>query len=53
VTRTPSSRSRSAGSAAPPRSPGAELVLIEGGPHAINTSHAEEFNRALLAFLVD
>ncbi|WP_296604987.1 alpha/beta hydrolase [Nocardioides sp.] len=31
--------------------PGSELVLIEGGPHAINVSHAEEFNQALLAFL--
>ncbi len=33
--------------------PGAELVLIEGGPHGLNASHADEFNRALLAFLVD
>lgn len=30
---------------------GAELVLIEGGPHAINASHAEQFNAALLDFL--
>ncbi len=30
---------------------GSELVLIEGGPHGINVSHAEEFNAALLAFL--
>ena len=30
---------------------GAELVVIEGGPHAINATHAEEFNAALLDFL--
>ncbi|QJY45981.1 alpha/beta fold hydrolase [Pseudonocardia broussonetiae] len=30
---------------------GSELVVIEGGPHAINASHPEEFNRALLEFL--
>ena len=30
---------------------GSELVVIEGGPHGINASHAEEFNRALLEFL--
>ncbi len=30
---------------------GSELIVIEGGPHAINASHAEEFNRALLDFL--
>ena len=29
----------------------AELVVIEGGPHGINASHAEEFDRALLDFL--
>ena len=28
-----------------------ELVVVEGGPHGLNVSHAEEFNRALLAFL--
>ena len=28
-----------------------DLVVIEGGPHGINASHAEEFNQALLAFL--
>ncbi|GAA2017495.1 alpha/beta hydrolase [Nakamurella flavida] len=28
-----------------------ELVLIEGGPHGINTTHAEEFNAALVKFL--
>lgn len=28
-----------------------QLVVIEGGPHGINASHAEQFNRALLAFL--
>lgn len=31
--------------------PGSEVVLIEGGPHGINVSHADEFNQALLAFL--
>ena len=31
--------------------PGSEVVLIEGGPHGINVSHTDEFNRALLAFL--
>ncbi len=30
---------------------GSELVLIEGGPHGINTTHPAEFNQALLAFL--
>ena len=30
---------------------GSELVLIKGGPHGINASHAEEFNNALLGFL--
>jgi pimeloyl-ACP methyl ester carboxylesterase len=29
---------------------GSEVVLIEGGPHGINVSHADEFNQALLAF---
>ena len=27
------------------------LALIEGGPHGINATHAEQFNRALLDFL--
>lgn len=31
--------------------PGSELVLIKGGPHGINASHAQQFNDALLAFL--
>ncbi len=31
--------------------PGAKLVVINGGPHGINASHPEEFNRALIAFL--
>ena len=31
--------------------PGAKLVVIEDGPHAINASHPEQFNRALLDFL--
>lgn len=30
---------------------GAQLVVIKGGPHGINASHADELNRALLAFL--
>jgi pimeloyl-ACP methyl ester carboxylesterase len=30
---------------------GSELVVIKGGPHGINASHAEEFNQALLDFL--
>ena len=30
---------------------GSELHVVSGGPHGINTSHAEEFNRVLLAFL--
>ena len=30
---------------------GSELVVIKGGPHGINTSHAKEFNQALLDFL--
>lgn len=30
---------------------GSELVVIEGGPHGINVSHASEFNQALGTFL--
>ena len=30
---------------------GSELVVIEGGPHAINATHPAEFNQAMLAFL--
>lgn len=30
---------------------GSELVVIAGGPHGINATHAEQFNRALLDFL--
>ena len=30
---------------------GSKLEVVKGGPHGFNTSHAEEFNRALLAFL--
>jgi non-heme chloroperoxidase len=30
---------------------GSELVVIEGGPHGINVSHADEFNASLLDFL--
>lgn len=31
--------------------PGSELHVIAGGPHGINASHPEEFNRVLLQFL--
>ena len=31
--------------------PGSRLHVIEGGPHGINVSHADEFNSALLTFL--
>jgi pimeloyl-ACP methyl ester carboxylesterase len=31
--------------------PGSRLVVVEGGPHGLNWTHAEEVNRALLAFL--
>jgi len=31
---------------------GSRVVVIEGGPHGINVSHPEEFNRALIDFLV-
>ena len=31
--------------------PGSELHVIKGGPHGMNTSHATEFNEALLGFL--
>lgn len=30
---------------------GSEVVVIKDAPHGLNTSHAEEFNRALLSFL--
>ena len=30
---------------------GSELHVVSGGPHGINVSHAEEFNRVLLEFL--
>ena len=30
---------------------GSKLVLIEGGPHGLNATHADQFNRALLEFL--
>jgi non-heme chloroperoxidase len=29
------------------------LILVEGGPHGLNATHADEFNRALLEFLAD
>ena len=28
-----------------------QLVVVEGGPHGFNVTHAEEFNRALIDFL--
>ena len=31
--------------------PGAQLHVVEGGPHGINASHVEEFNSTLIAFL--
>ena len=31
--------------------PGSELVVIEGGPHGVNASHPDQFNRALVDFL--
>jgi non-heme chloroperoxidase len=30
---------------------GSEVVVVEGGPHGFNVSHADEFNRALIDFL--
>ena len=30
---------------------GSDLVVIDGGTHGINVSHAKEFNDALLEFL--
>lgn len=30
---------------------GSELVIIKGGPHGFNVTHAKEFNEALLKFL--
>ena len=30
---------------------GSELVVVEGGPHGFNVSHAGELNEALIAFL--
>mgnify|MGYP000014377375 CR=1 FL=1 len=32
---------------------GSELHIVEGAPHGLNVSHAEEFNRALLGFLAE
>ena len=31
--------------------PGSKLVVIKDGPHGVNASHAEEFNRHLIEFL--
>ncbi|MGY1747299.1 alpha/beta fold hydrolase [Blastococcus sp. SYSU D00695] len=31
--------------------PDSRLVVVEGGPHGLNTSHPEQFNAALLDFL--
>ena len=33
------------------RSRAAELVVVEGGPHGLNWTHAAQLNRALLDFL--
>lgn len=30
-----------------------KLVVVKGGPHAINATHADEFNQALFEFLAD
>ena len=30
---------------------GSQLVLIKGGPHGINATHPEQFNKALIEFL--
>jgi non-heme chloroperoxidase len=30
---------------------GSQLVLIEGGPHGLNATHADQFNAALIKFL--
>ena len=39
------------GSRMPALIPGAELKVIEGGPHGLNWTHAVEVNKALLSFL--
>lgn len=31
--------------------PGSRLVVVEGGPHGFNATHAEAFNQALIEFL--
>jgi len=33
--------------------PGAQLVVVPGGPHAVAWTHAEAVNAALLAFLAE
>lgn len=33
------------------RIPNSQLVVIKGGPHGLNVTHAEEFNTALVQFL--
>jgi pimeloyl-ACP methyl ester carboxylesterase len=30
---------------------GSQLVLIKGGPHGVNATHPEQFNKALIEFL--
>jgi non-heme chloroperoxidase len=30
---------------------GAELVVVDGGPHGLTTTHVAEFNAALTSFL--
>ncbi|AOZ92961.1 alpha/beta fold hydrolase [Paenibacillus crassostreae] len=32
---------------------GSQLVVVKGGPHGLNATHAEDFNEALLQFLKD
>lgn len=33
------------------RIPNSQLVIIKGGPHGFNVTHADEFNAALVQFL--
>jgi 3-oxoadipate enol-lactonase len=33
--------------------PGAQLTILEGSPHGVNVERAEEFNRAVLDFIVE
>ena len=47
----PCSRSCASSSITAASVDGAELVVVADAPHGFNVSHADEFNRALLAFL--